>query len=151
MSKHLAFLGPPLIFDVLEFDVLQEKVSLHVPLHRKHYKLGIIPSSISYSSLILLSCVVPLFTPLPFPLYFHLPPFLSLALPSYLLPFLCFFPFASLSPSLSFFDFFPLYFPCYLHFPPFTFPPFTFPPLFIFHLLVSLSFPPFPETVLYVF
>jgi len=39
MSKHLGFLGMPQIFEVLEFDVLQEKVSLHVPLHRNLYIL----------------------------------------------------------------------------------------------------------------
>jgi len=34
MSKHLAFLGPPRVFNVIDFDVSKQSISLHVPLHR---------------------------------------------------------------------------------------------------------------------
>jgi len=34
MSKHLAFLGPPRVYDVIDFDVSKQNISLHVPLHR---------------------------------------------------------------------------------------------------------------------
>ena len=34
MSKHLAFLGPPANYQVVEYDVSKELVSLHCPLHR---------------------------------------------------------------------------------------------------------------------
>ena len=34
MSKHLAFLGPPRCYDVVDYDVSKQNISLHVPLHR---------------------------------------------------------------------------------------------------------------------
>jgi len=34
MSKYLAFLGPPRCYDVVDFDVSKQSISLHVPLHR---------------------------------------------------------------------------------------------------------------------
>ena len=34
VSKHLAFLGPPRVYSVLDYDVAKEMVSLHTPLHR---------------------------------------------------------------------------------------------------------------------
>eukprot|EP00092_Neocalanus_flemingeri_P020804 GFUD01022541.1.p1 GENE.GFUD01022541.1~~GFUD01022541.1.p1 ORF type:complete len:1872 (+),score=427.20 GFUD01022541.1:98-5617(+) len=34
MSKHLAFLGPPRCYEVVDFDVSKQNISLHVPLHR---------------------------------------------------------------------------------------------------------------------
>ena len=33
-SKYLAFLGPPKIYELIDFDVTLEKISLNVPLHR---------------------------------------------------------------------------------------------------------------------
>ena len=34
VSKHLAFLGAPRVYSVLDYDVAKEMVSLHTPLHR---------------------------------------------------------------------------------------------------------------------
>jgi hypothetical protein len=47
VSKHLAFLNGPRMYEIIDFDVADEKVSLHVPLHR--FLAGVLLAAARYA------------------------------------------------------------------------------------------------------
>ena len=54
VSKHLAFLGPPKVFTVLDYDVAKDTVTLHTPLHR--LLAGLLAELHRYDSNVVVTC-----------------------------------------------------------------------------------------------